>query len=51
MLPIVCYGDLCVNKARVSYLQQLDLKNKNKTLVQLYRFGITGLIYLSYVKH
>ena len=26
------------------FLQQLDLKNKAKTYVQLYRFGINGLI-------
>ena len=41
MLTIVCFGNLCVNK--VSFLQQLNLKNKNKTLVQLYRLGINGL--------
>ena len=32
MLTIVCFGDLWVNKVSVSFfLQQLDLKNKNKT--------------------
>ena len=28
----LCFGDLCVKKVSVSsFLQQLDLKNKNKT--------------------
>ena len=31
---MVCFGDLRVNKVSISFLQQLDLKNKNKTLVQ-----------------
>ena len=31
MLTIVCFGDLWVNKVIASFLQQLDLKNKNKT--------------------
>ena len=31
MLTIVCFGDLCVNKVSIIFLQQLDLKNKNKT--------------------
>ena len=32
MLTIVCFGDLWVNKVRsvFFFLQQLDLKNKNK---------------------
>ena len=34
---------LWVNKVSVRFLQQLDIKNKNKTWVQLYRFGIYGL--------
>ena len=43
MPSIVCLGDLWIKKISISFLQQLDLKNKNKTLVQLYRFGINGL--------
>ena len=43
MPTIVCFGNLWVNKVSVRFLQQLDLKNKNKTEVQLYRFGINGL--------
>ena len=43
MLTIACFGDLWVNKVSAGFLQQLDLKNKNKTWVQLYRFGINGL--------
>ena len=43
MLTIVCFGDLWVNKDSTSFLQQLNLKNINKTLVHLYRFGINGL--------
>ena len=31
MLTIVCFVDLWVNKVSVSFLQQLDIKNKNKT--------------------
>ena len=31
MLTIVCFGDLWVNKVSVCFLQQLELKNKNKT--------------------
>ena len=31
MLIIVCFGDLWVKKVNISFLQQLDLKNKNKT--------------------
>ena len=31
MLTIVCFGDLWVNKVSSSFLQQMDLKNKNKT--------------------
>ena len=42
MLTIVCFGDFRVNKISISFLQQLDLKNKNKTIVQLYRFGFNG---------
>ena len=30
MLTIVWFGDLWVNKVSVSFLQQLDLKNKIK---------------------
>ena len=30
MPTIVCFGDLWVNKVIVGFLQQLDLKNKNK---------------------
>ena len=30
-ITIVCFGDLGVNKVSVSFLQQLDLKEKNKT--------------------
>ena len=30
MPNIVCYGNLWVNKVSVRFLQQLDLKNKNK---------------------
>ena len=44
MLTTSCFGDLWVNKVSVSYEQQLDLKNKYKPQVQLYRFGINGLI-------
>ena len=43
MLTIVCFGDLWVSKVIVSFLQQLDLKNKYKPKVQLYRFGVNGL--------
>ena len=43
MHTIVCFGDLWVNKASVNFLQQLDLKNKNKAEVQLYQFGINAL--------
>ena len=43
MLTIVCFGDLLVNKVSVSFLQQMDIKNKNKSYVQLYRFVINGL--------
>ena len=39
-------GNLWVNKINISFLQQLDLKNKNETKVQLYLFGINGLTYL-----
>ena len=46
MLTMVCFGDLWVNKVSISFLKQLDRKNKNKTWVQLYRFGINGLIHL-----
>ena len=46
MLTIVSYGDLWVNKVNISFLQQLDLKNKNKTKVQLYLLGINGLKHL-----
>ena len=28
---IACFGDLRVNKVSISFFQQLDLKNKNKT--------------------
>ena len=31
MLTIVYFGNLWVNKVSVIFLQQLDLKNKNKT--------------------
>ena len=31
MLIIVCIRDLWVNKVNISFLQKLDLKNKNKT--------------------
>ena len=31
MLTIVSFGDFLVNKVSISFLQQLDLKNKNKT--------------------
>ena len=45
MLTIVCLGDLWVSKVSVRFfLQQLDRKNKTKTWVKLYRFGINGLI-------
>ena len=44
MLTIVCFGDLWVSKVNVRFVQQLDLKNKNKTSVQFHRFGINGLI-------
>ena len=44
MLTIVCFGDLWINKFSVSFLQQLDHKNSYKTKVQLYLFGINGLI-------
>ena len=40
MLTIVWFGDLFVNKVSISFLQQLDLKNKNQTWVQLNQFGI-----------
>ena len=40
----VLWGDLWVNKVSASLLQQLELKNKYKPLVQLYRFGVNGLI-------
>ena len=30
MLTIVCFGDIWVNKVSVSFLQQMDLKNKKK---------------------
>ena len=43
MFTIVCFGDIWVNKVSISFLQQLDLKNKNKTKVQLHRFDINGL--------
>ena len=42
MLTIVCFGDLSV-----CLLQQLDLKNENKTWVQLCRFGVNGLTFSS----
>ena len=35
----VLWGNLRINKVSVGFLQRLDLVNKNKTLVQLYRFG------------
>ena len=31
MLTLERFGDLWVNKVSVSFLQQLDLKNKNKS--------------------
>ena len=31
MLPIVSFGDFWINKVSISFLQQMDLKNKNKT--------------------
>ena len=31
MLNIVCFGDSWVNKVSVGFLQQLKLKDKNKT--------------------
>ena len=31
MLTIVCFGILWINKVRISFLKQLDLKNKIKT--------------------
>ena len=31
MLTLMYYGDLWVNKVSISFLQQLDLKNKTKT--------------------
>ena len=31
MLTVVCFGYLWVNKVSSFFLQQLDLKNKNKT--------------------
>ena len=31
MVTIVCVGDLWVDKVSTSFLQQLELKNKNKT--------------------
>ena len=34
MLTIVCFEDLWVKKISISFLQKLDLKNKNKTWVQ-----------------
>ena len=43
MLTIVHFLDLWVNKVNISFLQQLDLKNKNKTKVQLHLFGINGI--------
>ena len=43
ILTIMFFGDLLVIKVTISFLQQLDLKNKNKTWVQLYRFGTNGL--------
>ena len=43
MLTIVRFGDLWFNKVSISFLQQLNPKNNNKTKVQLYRFGINGL--------
>ena len=39
MFTIVSFGDLWVNKFSVGFFLQLDLKTKNKTWVQLYRFG------------
>ena len=46
LIPHYCVlGDLGVNKVSVGFLQQLALKNKYKTKVQLYLFGINGLIY------
>ena len=44
MLIIVCFGDLGVSKVSISFLQQLDITNKNKIIliVQSYRFGING---------
>ena len=30
MLTIVCFGDLWIHKVIVSFLQELELKNKNK---------------------
>ena len=41
MLTSVGFGDLW-NKVSISFLQQLDLKNKTITCKQLYRFGING---------
>ena len=43
MLTTVCFEDLWVNEVSVSFLQQLDLKMKNKTCVQLYWFVINEL--------
>ena len=43
MLAIVYFWDLWVNKFSISFLHQYNHK-KNKTQVQLYRFGINGLI-------
>ena len=31
MLTEVCFGDLWIYKVSIKFLQQLDLKNKNKT--------------------
>ena len=31
VMYVVCYGNLWVKKVSVRFLQQLDLKNKNKT--------------------
>ena len=35
MLTIVCFGILWVNKVSISFLQQLDLKNKNLIKIDL----------------
>ena len=42
MLTIVCFGHLWINKVSISFLQQLDLKNKIKPRYN-YLFGINGL--------